>query len=137
LGFIKLPRVLRDIEVALLTDKQVHQHKSFRLGTEYALCRNRGWRWWIWHKKHFVNSRSPTMNLTFKAVERASLATCCPQHSAAKSLTNTRTYSGTVPEFMATCESEYRALPSLKNVTTSVHHDVQSGLPNRAQSKII
>jgi hypothetical protein len=42
LGFIKLPRVLRDIEVALLTDKQVHQHKSFRLGIEHALCRNRG-----------------------------------------------------------------------------------------------
>ena len=53
LGFIKLPRVLRAIAVALLTDKQMHKHKSFRLGTEHALCRNRGERWWIWYKKTF------------------------------------------------------------------------------------
>ena len=86
LGFIKLPRVLRDIEVALLTDKQMHQHKSFRLGTERALCRNRGGRWWIWHKKPFVNSRSPTMNLTLSAVERAWLATCYSPQPAEKSL---------------------------------------------------
>jgi hypothetical protein len=71
LGFIKLPRVLRDMEVGLLTDKQVHQHKSVRLGTEHALCRNRGGRWWIWYKKPFVNSRLTSMNLTRKAVERA------------------------------------------------------------------
>jgi hypothetical protein len=35
------------------------------------------------------------------------------------------------------CEAEKRSLRSLKNVTTSVHRDVQSGLPHRAQSKII
>ena len=64
----------------------MHQHKSFRLGTEHALCRNRGGRWWIWHKKTFVISRSPTMNLTPKAVERASVATCCTRHSASKSI---------------------------------------------------
>jgi len=42
LGFIKLPRVLRDIEVALLTEKQMHQHKSFGLATDDLLCRNKG-----------------------------------------------------------------------------------------------
>jgi hypothetical protein len=36
-----------------------------------------------------------------------------------------------------TCEAEYRSLSSLENVTTSVHCPVQSGLFNRAQSKII
>jgi len=42
LGFIKLPRVLRDIEVALLTDKQLHQHKSFRLGTGTCIVQKQG-----------------------------------------------------------------------------------------------
>jgi len=110
LGFIKLPRVLRDIEVALLTEKQMHQHKSFRLGTEFALCRNRGGVWWIWFKKPSVISRSATMNLTGKAVERAWLATCCSWHSAGKSIAKhakttrdcprvfTHTYPGTVPK---------------------------------------
>jgi hypothetical protein len=35
------------------------------------------------------------------------------------------------------CEAENRSLRSLKNVTTSVQCDVQSGFWNRAQSKII
>jgi hypothetical protein len=42
LGFIKLPRVLRDIEVALLTEKQMHQHKSFRLGTGTCIVQKQG-----------------------------------------------------------------------------------------------
>jgi len=64
----------------------MHQHKSFRLGTEHALCRNRGGRWWIWYKKPFVNSRLTSMNLTRKAVERAWLATRRSRHSASKSI---------------------------------------------------
>jgi hypothetical protein len=98
LGFIKLPRVLRDIEVALLTDKQVHQHKSVRLATEHALCRNRGGRWWIWYKKPFVNSRLPTMNLTRKAVERVWFATCCSRHLARKSLAKHAYIPGDCPQ---------------------------------------
>ncbi len=98
----------------------MHQHKSFRLGTEHALCRNRGGRWWIWHKKPFVNSRSPTMNLTRSAVERVRLATCCSGHSASKFIAKhgktprdcprvfTHTYPGTVPKLSAPTKNTIR-----------------------------
>ncbi len=49
-------------------------------------------------KNLFVNSRSPTMNLTREAVERVRNATCCSQYSASKSIAKHAYILGTVPE---------------------------------------